>query len=161
MPSTYTPINQNTLTSNTAAITFSSIPSTYTDLVLVVNFASTAVGVNNGITLNSDTGSNYSDTDLGGNGTIASSSRLSNTTYIRSGYVDTTSERSMSVTNFMNYANTNINKSLLLRWDSNSYTYARVGLWRNTSAITSITCTAIGGSFTTGSTFALYGITRA
>lgn len=160
MPSTYTPINTTTLTSNTAAITFSSIPSTYTDLVLISNFGATT-GANNSLTFNSDTGNNYSDTDLGTDGSTASSSRLTNFAYIRAGYVDTSSERSMSIVNIMNYANTSINKSVLLRWDSNSYTYSRIGLWRNTNAITTVTCTASAGLFTTGSTFTLYGIKAA
>ena len=159
MPSTYTPISQFAITSNTAAITFSSIPSTYTDLVLVTNFAATTA-LNNGVTFNSDTATNYSDTDLGSNGTAVSSGR-SALTYIRGGYVDTTSERAMSIINIMNYANATTNKSVLLRWNSDSYTYARVGLWRNTAAITSITCTAVGGSFTANSTFTLYGIKAA
>jgi hypothetical protein len=157
MPSTYTPISQFALTSTTASITFSSIPSTYTDLVLVTNFAATTA-LNNGVTFNSDTGTNYSDTDLGSNGTAISSTRQSNFSYIRAGYVDTTSERAMSIVNIMNYANATTNKSVLLRWNSDSYSYARIGLWRNTAAITSITCTAVGGSFTANSTFALYGI---
>jgi hypothetical protein len=129
-------------------------------LVLITNFGGTA-GFNNQITINSDTGTNYSETDLGTNGATASSASVSNVAFIRAGYIDTSAERAMSMVNFMNYANTSTYKTVLIRWDSNSYTYARTSLWRSTSAITAVTCTSGAGAFTAGSTFALYGIKAA
>jgi len=74
--STYTPIATTTLGSTTASYTFSSIPSTYTDLVLVVigeaYFTSTNY-INTGVQFNSDTGSNYAAHYLIGNGSSVSS----------------------------------------------------------------------------------------
>jgi hypothetical protein len=81
--STYVPIATQTLGSATASVTFSSIPATYTDLVLIVAAQNvTASGVNNmALVLNSDGGTNYSMTRLSGNGSTVSSDRASSATY--------------------------------------------------------------------------------
>ena len=77
MASTYTPIATTTLGSNQSTVTFSSIPSTYTDLVLVCNATVSSANGTWYLEFNSDTGTNYSATVLKGNGTAASSDRLS------------------------------------------------------------------------------------
>ena len=60
---TYTPIATQTPGSNTASISFSSIPGTYTDLVLVIDNAFTASGgYSYSLSFNDDTASNYSNT---------------------------------------------------------------------------------------------------
>jgi hypothetical protein len=61
MPTTYEPIQTTAFTSATASYTFSSIPSTYTDLVIVFvgQQNSTFSGRNLNIQFNGDTGSNY------------------------------------------------------------------------------------------------------
>ena len=72
-----------------ATIDFTSIPGTYTDLVLIVNMQSSYTGdAGNGarIQFNGDTGNNYSDTNLRGTGSSAISYRLSNSAYIQTGY---------------------------------------------------------------------------
>lgn len=61
MANTYILIASNTLGSSTASVTFSSIPSTYTDLVLRWSARSSGDTINCAIRLNSDT-SNYSET---------------------------------------------------------------------------------------------------
>ena len=59
LPSTMTPIATNTLTAVASSVTFSSIPSTYTDLVLVLQGSfDSADDVR--FRFNGDTGSNYS-----------------------------------------------------------------------------------------------------
>ena len=60
---TYTPITSTTLGSNTASVTFSSISSAYTDLVLVVAGALDGANWVPTLQFNSDTGTNYSTTD--------------------------------------------------------------------------------------------------
>jgi hypothetical protein len=58
-----------------------------------------------------------------------------------------------------NYSNTTTNKTALIRDNFATYgTFARVALWRSTSAITSITLTMSSSTFATGSQFTLYGI---
>ena len=69
------------------------------------------------------------------------------------------------IINIQNYANATIYKSLVARWNNNAGTYASLGVsgsvWRNTTAINSITALPDGGVFKTGSTFTLYGIAAA
>ena len=63
MANTYTLIEARTLSSATASIEFTSIPQTYTDLKLVYSLRSARSGSTRDdlkITINSDTGSNYS-----------------------------------------------------------------------------------------------------
>jgi hypothetical protein len=156
MTSTYEMIATTTLSSSQSSITFSSIPGTYTDLVLVCNVTKTASS-NTAFRLNSDTGSNYSSTFLEGNGTTASSSRLTSTTQGSIDYSDTTVNPVPSITHFMNYSNTTTNKTTLSRSGS-EYVYAYVNLWRNTAAINTILVYAASGNYVTGSIFTLYGI---
>lgn len=157
---TYTPIATQTLGSSASSVTFSSIPSTYTDLVLVANAGISTTGAILAV-FNSDTGTNYSYTRVYGNGTAATSDRFTNQPAMDLGYFST-SLGNISITHFMNYSNTSTYKTTLTRWNTTSYTTAEVGLWRNTSAITTI---VINGSFgynlIAGSTFTLYGIAAA
>ena len=162
MASTYTPIATTTLGSAASTVTLSSIPSTYTDLILVFG-GKNGSGVNYEITtqLNGDTGSNYSYTNLRGNGTSAVSFRESSITAFRLFYTENTMGN--AIVSFNNYSNTSTYKTYLSRSNSPSYsTDAIVGLWRSTSAINSIAMTvAGGGQFQTGSTFTLYGVKSA
>ena len=77
MPVTYTPIATYNGDGSATTITFSSIPQTYTDLVLVMPIFTT-VNANESVRINGDTGNNYSSTWITGNGSTAASSRLSN-----------------------------------------------------------------------------------
>ena len=163
---TYEPIATTTLGSNTASYTFSSIPSTYTDLVLVVN-GQVSSSVTVSCQVNGDTATNYSTTELFGDGTTASSFRSSTNAQIAvmgigaqvgSGTIWT------STLHFQNYSNTTTYKTVLGR-TSASATGINViaGLWRSTSAINSIKILGYAGAsgFTTGTTFTLYGIAAA
>ena len=169
MAKTYEPIATTTLGSAQSSITFSSIPSTYTDLILVAG----SLGMNNAgsagkVRFNGDTGSNYSDTVLLGTGSSASSYREANANNIRvygfnvgptgSGNNDNV------IVHIQNYANSTTYKTVVCRSNITQVELAAVvGLWRSTSAITSVTFVAYNGTdtFTTGSTFTLYGIKAA
>ena len=83
MPATYEPIQTTTLGSAAASYTFSSIPSTYTDLKLVITGTSVGAYADIDLRFNSDTATNYSWTALAGNGTAASSYRASTQTATR------------------------------------------------------------------------------
>jgi len=70
---TYTPLATVTLGSATSSVTFSSIPATYRDLILI--FDGTRTGNNNvQYRFNSDTGTNYSTVIAAGNGSGTTSS---------------------------------------------------------------------------------------
>lgn len=166
MASTYTPIATTTLGSATNSYTFTSIPSTYTDLILVMQTKVTAGSYQNNIQVGNgsiDTGTNYSTTLLNADGSTAYSTRGSNQTST-GGYADynTTADGQMSVFHFMNYANTSVYKTMLSRGsNANTGLTATVALWRSTSAINQIKVFASGSTYTAGSTFTLYGIAAA
>jgi hypothetical protein len=159
MTSTYEKIATNTLGSSTITLTFSSIPSTYTDLLLV----STGTNVSQGdikMRFNGDTGNNYSETAMLGNGSAASSFRTTNAGGITHNYMSTTI--ASAITQINNYSNSTTNKTTLTRWNAptsgDPYVAAYVGLWRNTAAITSLTLFLDSVNMAAGSTFTLYGI---
>jgi hypothetical protein len=163
MPNTYTPIATQTLGSAAASVTFSSIPGSYTDLILIIDGTS-ANDSNGGIRFNGDTTSNYSWTRLQGNGSTSTSARASNDTSIQSFTVGTsTGGAGAAVIQIFNYANTTTLKTLLTRHGAASVVVrAIVGLWRKTpEAITSITIVTDNANFAIGSTFTLYGIKAA
>jgi hypothetical protein len=168
---TYEAIATQTLGSDTATITFSSIPGTYTDLVLVVDAQTTATGTSGSpqgmvMTYNSDAGANYSATSLYANTTAgtALSFRFSSQNNARVGAITQTSSgfNALTTINIMNYSNATTYKTSISRsgYQGQYGVEADVQLWRSTSAITSVT---LGSdySFKTGSTFNLYGIKAA
>ena len=155
MTATYDMIATTTLSSSTTSTTFSSIPSTYTDLVVVFQ-GSGLSGDTLYYQFNNDIGTNYSDTYLFGDGTTGSG-RHANVGGIFGAGVNTS--QCMQVINIMNYSNTTTHKTTLLRGNANGTgaTVAFVGLWRSVSAITSIKL-SLNASFAAGSIFTLYGI---
>ena len=158
---TYTQIASTTLGSAASSVTFSSIAGTYTDLVLVINGASSA-GDSPLVYINGDYGSNYSETFLRGDGSAASSGRISSGGYINTAINPTANVRLMEILQFQNYSNTTTNKTVLWRGGTDAnLVVLGVALWRNTAAINSILVNVGSGNFTTGSTFNLYGILAA
>jgi hypothetical protein len=156
---TYTPLARTTLDSAASTVTFSSISGSYTDLVLVIN-SKTSSNVDVYYRLNSDTGSNYSDTRLYGNGSAAGSDRNTSQTSARFGTTNT--EFGTIVLNLQNYSNSNTYKTGVSRaGEVNWGTVTHVSLWRSTAAVTSIQVLTGSGTFSIGSTFTLYGIAAA
>jgi len=167
--STYSTIATTTLGSAASSYTFSSIPTTYTDLVLIVNeFNATATNtsfqfqVGNGSV---DTGANYSLTEIYGTGSAAGSDRASNDTaayFNGPGIGTSTTTPNVYITNFMNYSNTTTFKTFIGRGGStNKNTVATVNLWRSTSAINAIKIFQSANNMAAGTTLTLYGITAA
>lgn len=158
MARTYEPIATYTATGNIASYTFSSIPSTYTDLVFV--FSGTGTTADLYLQYNGDNAGNYSVTNLYGNGSSAGSNRASNTNVSYTGTI-TTSQCNV-IANIQNYSNTTTYKTILSRASAANYEIqARVAEWRSTTAINSIAVKTTGSQFDTGSTFTLYGIKAA
>jgi hypothetical protein len=162
MPKTYEPIATQNGTGSSGTITFSSIPSTYTDIICVAVSANTSAATNFTIQVNGDTGTNYSRTFLNGNGTSATSGRNSGETRIYFGDVGNTTIPSVNTIHFMNYSNTTTFKTIFGRYgEADIQGGAVVGLWRSTAAINSISLLSQSNNFTTASTFTLYGIKAA
>jgi hypothetical protein len=159
--STYTPIATQTLGGSTNGITFSSIPSTYTDLVLVATGTRGSGGDAIKVRLNGDTtASNYSNTDLTGNGTSATSGR-NGTLY---GYFENVGffnqTPSTLILQFNSYSNTGGYKVMIGRnGNSGFWTNEYVGLYKSNSAINSIFVNM--NDMAAGTTMTLYGITAA
>ena len=161
MPSTYEPIATQTASGSVSTYTFSSIPSTYTDLILVTNFGAAATDAY--VRLNSDSGANYSQTWLEGRASGAVSGRYTNRNQFNLVYEGfaTGSINITGIFQLMNYANTTTYKTGIWReGEVSTSVEAHVGLWRSTAAVNSLTVYA-GGNFVAGSTFTLYGIKAA
>jgi hypothetical protein len=160
---TYEPIATTTASGSVNSITFSSF-SGYTDLVLIFLGKVSSGSGDLGLRFNSDTGSNYSYTLLTSQagGTSLRGSDTTSITLTEYSYLDAVSN-TLSVTNIFNYANTNVYKSILTRGNKTGYgVETKVGMWRSTSAITSMTVfTTNNPNFESGSTFTLYGIAAA
>lgn len=163
---TYVALKTSTVSVATPTVTISSIPSGYTDLVLVMS-GSTSGSINNTIRVGNgsvDTGSNYSCTILSGSGSSAVSTRRSNDTSFQPNYNGyTNTGQSQMIVQFQNYSNTSVFKTMISRSDNAATgTDAVVGLWRSTSAIDTIQLLANGGfNWQVGTTFTLYGISNA
>jgi hypothetical protein len=172
MPSTYSSIATSTASGSTSSVAFSSIPSTYTDLIVIVQYQGTA---NSGVWLqyNSDSSTNYSIVNVIGSQNTTATYANPNQPYV---WTDTyyqgtgtvLTDRAISKSHIMNYSNTTTFKTTLCRSDdvrttgtTDGTVYSGVSLWRNTSAITRIDVLSSGGNFVAGSTFTLYGIKAA
>jgi hypothetical protein len=155
MPATYDRIDKVTATGSQSSISFTSIPATYTDLVLIINGGA---GVGYAVRLNGDSGSNYSWTRLYGDGSSAVSDRGTNQTDLTSNWGGNTNN--VIAVNIMNYSNTTTWKTALTRIGDNAYTVALAGLWRNTAAVNQVSIVGVG-NWSSSTTFTLYGIKAA
>jgi hypothetical protein len=156
--STYEPIASASV-SAVSTTTLSSIPSTYTDLILVAHLSSASDPALY-YRVNSDTGNNYSSTRITGNGSAASSGRDSNQTSARFTNVSMESNRGVFILHLMSYANTNVYKTFLSSAAQPGTGVVRVvSLWRSTSAISSITL--LPGASNISGDISLYGIKAA
>jgi hypothetical protein len=160
---TYEPIATSS-PSGVLSVTFSSLGS-YTDIVAIVRPIYASGGSDVSVQFNGDTATNYSNTNLAGDGTTASSARDSSDTYIRTGGSIANGQPAMQKWNFFSYAGST-KKTVLVEVSNDLNGSGRVrravGLWRSTAAITSIKFEATGGiNFASGSMITLYGIKAA
>lgn len=164
MAKTYEPIATSTLGSAASSITFSSIPGTYTDLRIVLVGTVTDI-VDLIMQYNSDTATNYSYTRLQGNGTAAATDTTSNNANIRISFGNPSTSIPFLITNdIFSYAGSTYKTSLTtFSGDTNGAGSVgrTVGLWRSTSAVTSVVMTASGSTWKSGTTATLYGILKA
>jgi hypothetical protein len=154
--SAYTALANVTLGSSAASVTFSSISQSYRDLVLVMNGAiSTTANIY--WKANGDTASNYSYIQTLGISVGPNSNFENNVTTALAGSSYT--ETSLNITQWMDYSASDKHKVSIGR--ANSMT-SEVGMtasrWANTAAITSLAVTPSAGTFNSGCTFALYGV---
>ncbi len=174
VPSDFESIATITGSGNPASITFSSIPSTYTHLQIRTvardTDGSAGTAYSTTMRINGLSTSIYAFHQLVGNNSSASASANINQTGIDIGRTSvdagaTSNTFGVSVIDILDYKDTTKFKTIrsLSGADGNSASTGfgiqlQSGLWRSTSAITSITINAAITSFNSNSHFALYGI---
>lgn len=164
---TYVSIASQTLTSAVTDITFSSISGAYTDLVLLASVKQSAAGGGIRFQFNSDTGSNYSTTELGSYEGTVYTAQPANASggYITYNVGVPINAFAPTIINFMNYSNSTTYKTTIAQMgntsDNGRGIDLTVNLWRNTAAITTIKMYLSANNFPVGSTFSLYGIAAA
>lgn len=169
IPTAFESIASST-TSGVSTLTFSSIPSSYQHLQLRYNLVSSSSSMAINIRVNGDTGSNYWWHILWGRGsTVGAGSSGSAVTsmlaYDNNVEGTVATYPNVGIIDIHDYASTTKNKTLRAFTGAdnnggspNGMVQLISGNWNNSStAINSITIFA-SGSWTTGSTFALYGI---
>jgi hypothetical protein len=157
----YKAIASQTLTSAAASVTFSGIPATYRDLILVADrVRASTTGRTFFMRLNaSSSGYNYIYTSS--NGSTGSTQVFTNDDKMRIfpfSHTATVGQEPNYMIQVFDYAQTNKHKPVLVSadsWDLASNRYA--GRWADTGAVTSITLAMDSGDISTG-TFSLYGI---
>lgn len=151
--------------SGTGTLTFSSIPSTYTSLQIRMNWLASVSGNGLLLEINGSSSGIYDNHWLRGNGSAASASNSINTSFnflptIING--SSTTYPTGSIVDIHNYISTTQNKTVrsfgVVDLNGSGEVVLASGLWRNTSAITSLRIYMSSGTFSSGSVFSLYGI---
>jgi hypothetical protein len=155
---TYTPLATVTLGSSAASVTFSNIPATYRDLVVVFNYQTYSLSYAE-MRLNSDTGLNYSFVTMYANASTNSTANTYDRFYLSTPTIQS-GTRVFGVSQLMDYSATDKHTTLLNRLNYTNGSGVQVveqqaSRWANTSAVNTI---QLLGNFSTGATLALYGI---
>jgi hypothetical protein len=163
---TYEAIATTTLSSASSNVSFTSIPGTYTDLIVSISIAGVSVQETPNMYFNGDNSALYSTTQIIGNGSTATSNRTTSTTYfygIGSKNSGQTTGVSSIIVQIPSYSNTSIFKTMLSRNNSTPTEVNFIsGLYRSTSAVSSINFTVqAGNTYSTGTVFSIYGIKAA
>jgi hypothetical protein len=174
MANTFELIASVTLASAQANIDFTSIPSTYTDLVLKGSTRVSNSAVQDGISikLNNNTAANYSDRTVYGNGSSAASIYNvagDNNAGMYWLYTSGNTATSSTFGNFEiylpNYAGSTAKSASYDSVSENNATSAfaflTAGLWNQTAAVNQITLIPASGNFMQYSTAYLYGVKNA
>jgi hypothetical protein len=149
-------------TGSSGIITFSNIPQTYQHLQ--IRYFSRAAGASVlSMTFNGSGGTNYARHYLLGTGTTVVASGAADTAQIYTGYaISSTNIGAVGIIDIHDYASTTKNKTVRSftgienTVSTDSDVRLSSGVWKDTSAITSITFTSTD-NFATNATFALYG----
>jgi len=165
MPVTYEPIATTTLGTATNTFSFNSIPTTYTDLKLIIIPKGGGADVTC-LRFNSDSSSNYSRNELYADGLTTNAMRQNSINRLgisRNGL--SSSVRRLYIIDIFSYSSSTY-KSLLYSSNENDPGTGQiqrgVGTWLSTAAINSVTIfTDTAANFQIGTTASLYGILRA
>jgi hypothetical protein len=147
-----------TLGSAASTVTFSSIPATYKDLILIVSSFTGSTNNVSVVRVNGDSGTNYSRVQMIGDGSITPSFAGGGENAFYGSYFGSSTAPSSNVYQFMDYSATDKHKTVLMRTDIDTRTMASANRWANTNAINTISLAPNSGNFNSGSTFSLYGV---
>lgn len=158
--SAWTPLATLTLTGSQSSVTFSNIPQSYRDLIVVTNTATPSGYSQMYCRMNNNSTSIYRYLWMMGDGSVRRSGQWNNEPWI---YGQTyTSEQGTafqpSWLNIFDYTSTVKRKDTLWRLSSYVGTILSSGRFNSTSAVTSVTIGLSSNSFAVGSTFSLYGV---
>jgi hypothetical protein len=159
---TYRALANITLGSSASSVTFSSIPATYRDLILVVNGEFTT-NAQTGVRFNSDSAANYPQVMMRTIDSTAESGVDTGTSLYSSWSASSSANRFTMVFQVLDYSATDKHKTALWR---NGYidvaartrVEAFAGRWASTSAVTSLNVFTSTNGFASGFTFNLFGI---
>lgn len=158
---TYTPLGAITLSSPASNVTFSNIPNTFRDLILVVHHRFSA-GSETDVLFNLDNGNNYATVTMraGAENATFSATYTSNGIKPQNSVGGATASNDFFQVQIMDYAATDRHKTALMRSGNAaaSYTQTHATRWLNTAAITSVRCNSPFATYAAGSTFTLYGV---
>lgn len=158
-----TALSTITLQAEANEVTFSGIPSSYRDLILVANvkITATAAGCEPRIRFNGDSGSSYPWVQAfgTGSGTVSNTGTFTAMPFTPNYYVSTTNYEPL-IFQVMDYVTTDKHKATLSRYSqSDQHVNMIAGRWASTAAITSVSAIMLVTNFAAGSTFSLYGRT--
>ena len=149
------------LTSSASSITFSGLGA-YSDYKhLQIRYVYKPVSGNATLQgrFNSDSGSNYNNHTLYGNGSSVGSNYSASTEIYALGYANSlTGYEGFGVIDILDYSNASKNTTTRAAWGRTDIIRLASGLWRNTSAVTSILLNTDASTFASGSRFSLYGV---
>jgi hypothetical protein len=167
-----------TLTGNgsTNSVTFSSIPSGFQHLQIRILAKDTTANTNNSshirMRLNGDTGSNYTDHQLYGDGSAAAAVGNNTTNNSGQGFwacgympgsdASVANMHAVSIIDLHDYVSTTRNKTARIFTgantnNTNDHIFLTSGVWLSTAAVTSVTLLSVR-NFTSTTVFSLYGI---
>jgi len=157
---TYTALATTTLASSASTVTFSSIPSTYRDLVVVINVKATVGTAYPSMQFNSDTAANYYRVGMSGTSSGITSFAGNVTRVNFGGYSAASTDFGYNaIAHIIDYSATDKHKTTLARSNQASSNVDAIAVrWASTSAVNSITFRLDAGSYDVGTTLSLYGI---
>lgn len=156
---TYIPLGTITLGTTTSSVTFSNIPQTYKDLIMVARAKSTSGAYDQAIFFNSESSASTHDCDImWGDG---STTGVFTSSYIIDFYGSvTTDDTAFTTLHIIDYSATNKEKTYISRAGRTTSGIDMVtGCWANQAAINKIKYFLNGGGiFAVGTTVSLYGV---
>jgi hypothetical protein len=165
-------ISTTLISTNTTDVTFSNLGTSaaaYKHLQLRIAVRTDRASTVDNMTMifNADTATNYSDHYIMGDGSAVSSSNGTSQSNMEAGYIAgnsfTANGFGFAIIDILDFSNTSKNKTIRsltgLSASGTNGIMMMSGLWRSTSAVTSITLDQNAGTnFVSGSRFSLYGI---